>query len=857
MSAIFISHSSADSRIAAAIREKLAADGHRSIFLDFDPADGIPAGRDWEQELYRQLRTCQAVIVLCSESSMSSMWCFAEITHAKALGKQIFPAKIGPCTINTVLTSRQVLDFSAGSATQVYDRLRRGLKEAGLDPASAFDWDGSRPPYPGLLAFDEADAAIFFGREIEIQQGLELLNRRNQFGGARMVIVLGASGSGKSSLVRAGFIPRLRRSADRWIVIDPFRPREDPLHELAAVLCSAFARQGETRRIQSVREGLAAGEYAGGLVLNKFASELREASGRRDATVLITVDQMEELVGPAAPAGARELLVLLQAALAERGTALMVMGTLRSDFLGELQNHPAMREARFDTLPVGPMPAESLASVIEGPARKAGLELEDGLTQALIADTEAENALPLLAFTLRELYEKYGGDGRLTIDEYAAKLGGLSGSIAKAADAVFTAEPLSDAQSMCLRSAFLAMVRVNEAGQFARQLARWSDIPENVRPVLERFTKARLLVIRGEGTERVVEVAHEAMFRAWDRLKTWLAEDREFLLWRKRLEDAVGEWRRLKHDRSTLLKGPALSEARLWFERQRGRMNQEEAKFVSDSIEAANRERRQKRVLVVATMAVLAVVAVGGVALWWTTENALRAKDAAEAKTREAVQAKLKETVQLSWEALNDAPCEAALAGTTLSGGVRSLYCSVSRYLNIRRVEELSGMPIFLSGPHKLRPKWNATTFGHYNPKLVEWARDHLLPKRSKVVQDVYNKFAQRTARVFLIAYLRLQEKPTELAELANEYRGGSAVKLEDRYWQTGAGLDEDPDIKTLSAGFQRGRGASDETSAYVFCAATGFWARRQVDGTLPIFYDGLRKTLKEFDPEFLGRRAP
>src|SRR5271165_3954344 len=139
MSAIFLSHSSADNRIAAAICEKLAADGHRSIFLDFDPTSGIPAGRDWEQELYRQLRVCQAVIVLCSEKSMMSPWCFAEITHAKALGKQIFPAKIAACDINTVLTSRQILDFTSGRPTEVYERLRRGLKEAGLDPASAFN----------------------------------------------------------------------------------------------------------------------------------------------------------------------------------------------------------------------------------------------------------------------------------------------------------------------------------------------------------------------------------------------------------------------------------------------------------------------------------------------------------------------------------------------------------------------------------------------------------------------------------------------------------------------------------------------------------------------------------------------
>ena len=104
MSAIFLSHSSEDNEIAEKMRQRLEDQGHRSVFLDFDPAHGIPAGRNWEQELYRQLRSCQAVIVLCSKDSMASKWCFAEITHAKSLGRHVFPIKVGECTINTVLT---------------------------------------------------------------------------------------------------------------------------------------------------------------------------------------------------------------------------------------------------------------------------------------------------------------------------------------------------------------------------------------------------------------------------------------------------------------------------------------------------------------------------------------------------------------------------------------------------------------------------------------------------------------------------------------------------------------------------------------------------------------------------------
>lgn len=222
MSAIFLSHSSADDAAAEEIRRWLAEKGHQSVFLDFDPANGIPAGRDWERELYRNIRLCRGVIVLCSEHSMASRWCFVEITHARALGKHLFPVRIDRCTVDSILTDRQVIDFTADKADGL-PRLWRGLVAAGLE--ENFPFDPNRPIYPGLLAFDEPDAAIFFGRNDEIWEGLELLNKARRLEQAGLVMVLGASGSGKSSLVRAGLVPRLRLDPGRWLVVETFRPR--------------------------------------------------------------------------------------------------------------------------------------------------------------------------------------------------------------------------------------------------------------------------------------------------------------------------------------------------------------------------------------------------------------------------------------------------------------------------------------------------------------------------------------------------------------------------------------------------------------------------------------------------------
>ena len=147
MSAIFISHSTKDNAIADKIKARLVKDGHRSVFLDFDPEDGIPAGRNWERELYARLRGCQAVVVLCSEHSMASRWCFAEIAFSRSLGKVLIPTKIGDCVIPSAFTDVQQIDFRA-DFEQGYQRLWLGLRQAGLDPAGMFDGTAAGLPTP-------------------------------------------------------------------------------------------------------------------------------------------------------------------------------------------------------------------------------------------------------------------------------------------------------------------------------------------------------------------------------------------------------------------------------------------------------------------------------------------------------------------------------------------------------------------------------------------------------------------------------------------------------------------------------------------------------------------------------------
>ena len=620
MSSIFLSHSSQDNPIAEQVKARLEQWGHRSIFLDFDPEHGISAGRDWEKELYAKLRECRAVIVLCSHASMASRWCFAEMTHAKALGKPVFPIKIDNVQVDRLLTSVQVIDATAGW-DEACQRLEKGLVAAGLDPKDLFDWDHRRPPYPGLPAFQEQDAAIFFGRDKEIREGQASLNRLQQFGGPRLTLMLGASGSGKSSLMRAGLLPRLKRDL-RWVVIDPFRPLSAPFEELARVLSKRFSQAAEAEKgtptdVARVREQIQWDEHEVQKSVDTFLElikELRETAGSREAVVLLMIDQCEELLTSGANEEGDQFLVFLRAVLDRKDSHLMVLATLRSDFLGSFQEHPAIRGLRVEPFAVPQMEVDDFALVIEGPAGVGGLQLGSGLVQAMINDTKTSDALPLLAFTLRELKEGFGDDKLLTLEEYRDKdkLGGLEGSIARTAEAVLKAKPLSEKETTDLRSALMSMVRVNDKDQYAKQPAQWNDLPASSHDVLKRFVTARLLIASGDENERTLEVAHEALFRAWPRLADWLQDNKSFLVWQQRLNAKRKEWEGSHRSADLLLRGLPLTEAVDWFKKKPDDLSPVEREFVTVS-----RNRKKKNLIAAATIAGLVLMVIGGTTWLW------------------------------------------------------------------------------------------------------------------------------------------------------------------------------------------------------------------------------------------------
>jgi formylglycine-generating enzyme required for sulfatase activity len=579
VSRIFLSHSSANNAEAIALSKWLESHGWDDLFLDLDPERGLKAGERWQAALKRAASRCELVIFLVSPAWAASKWCLAELLLAKNLNKRIFGVIIEPtplADLPTEMTAEwQVADLTAGArdyrvtitlpasektalvafAKGGLDRLRIGLMQAGLD-ARYFAWpptsDPERAPYRGLRPLEAEDAGIFFGRDGSIIAGLDLLRGLREIEAPRVLVILGASGAGKSSFMRAGLVPRLAREDQHFLVLPVIRPERAVLSGEAGLIASltkALKDAGLARTLADTRAAVAAGISGIALLLATLVDSRTEARAvdigevRKPPTLIVPVDQAEELFLADGAEEAHTFLQILRDLAAGDMPALIVVFTIRTDSYERLQTAKELAGIRQHTLSLPAMPQGAYADVIKGPARRLegsdrALKIEELLVDALLSDIEtgdAKDALPLLAFTLERLYREFGGDGDLKLSEYE-QLGRVKGSIEAAVERALKAAdddpaiPKDRATRLSLlrRALIPWLAGIDpETGSPRRRIARLSEIPVETRPLVALLVEQRLLAtdVAKDTGEKTIEPSHEALLRQWGLLRGWLAED--------------------------------------------------------------------------------------------------------------------------------------------------------------------------------------------------------------------------------------------------------------------------------------------------------------------------------------------
>ncbi|TCJ30281.1 BTAD domain-containing putative transcriptional regulator [Parafrankia sp. BMG5.11] len=478
------------------------------------------------------------------------------------------------------------------------------ISPGGPDGTGAVDGTGSALvcPYKGLARFDEEDARYFFGRDRVIDQ---LVTR---CAAAALLAVVGPSGSGKSSVVRAGLVPALRAGvlpgSDCW---DIRVVRTGAIGVADLAMFDTDRADGPGATDAGVADVTAVGPQAGGV---------GAGAGPASAVRLLVLDQFEEAF-TAWRDGDRELLIdkLVRALRREDGRLRLVL-TVRADYYGRFARYPELARLVDNSVLVGPMTPDELRQAVERPARVAGLETEPEFIDTVLADAHHEpGVLPLLSTALLATWERR--DGRVLSAAAYRDAGGVAGALTRLADSVY--EAFDTDGRAAVRRLFLRLATPGEGGAETRRRvprAELADIPR-MEAVLAQLIERRL-VVAADGT---VEVAHEALLREWPRVRDWLDADRDGRRVHRHLTEAATAWDTAGRSTADLYRGARLQTARDWAAANPGDTNPLEQAFLEASIadeeRVADRDRRSARRLrtLVSVLATLLVVALTSTAL--------------------------------------------------------------------------------------------------------------------------------------------------------------------------------------------------------------------------------------------------
>ncbi|OIP71499.1 MAG: hypothetical protein AUK43_06010 [Oscillatoriales cyanobacterium CG2_30_40_61] len=474
------------------------------------------------------------------------------------------------------------------SRTIIYNYYYR--EESVITSIEAGTEDNLPCPYQGLFHFGPENAEYFFGRTVFIEELFQATETKN------FIPLLGASGSGKSSVVLAGLVPKLV-NIGHW-KFTHFRPGKDPFNALAQALVPLYAPNLNQTELIAQTCQLTGHFQNNTILLSDVFSQIQH--NHPQDRILLIADQFEELYTLCHDEQTRRqfldsLLNAFESPNHKPPYSTVLVTTMRTDFLGNVLSYPPLADVlRTGDIKIRSMNTEELTEVIEKPAQKLGVDFEGGLVERILDDVDKEPGnLPLLEFALTELWKKRTRK-QLTHKAYE-EIGEVSGALTRYADEKYS--KLSEQEQQQVRRIFVQLVRPGEGTLDTRRVATRAELNETNWSLVKELADARLVVtnraiISQDNSQQqiniqeqeTVEVVHEALIRNWGQLREWMSTDREFRTWQEKLRGEMRQWQEMRKDRGTLLRGAPLLEAEKWLQKRSDQLSLEEREFIKQSI---------------------------------------------------------------------------------------------------------------------------------------------------------------------------------------------------------------------------------------------------------------------------------
>ena len=684
----FISYATADERWAEWIAWQLEDAGFTTALQawDFRPGGNFVAQMD------ASVRQSERTIAVLSGSYLSSGFGGAEWAAAFArnpFGQQgaLLPVRVEDIAVDGLLGQIVHIDLVGLDELEARKRLLAGIERKRAKPARppgfpsppepAFPPVDITNPYRGLAAFDIEHRRLFFGRERYIAEFLQRLKQH------RLACIVGASGSGKSSLARAGVLP-VESEQGRMTVV--CRPGQDPYRGLARGLIG-YLEPGlsETGAMWAAAERYAADFRAREMALPELLAFAMQREGSVGITLL--VDQAEELFAQSSAADCATFLRLLHRLWADGSTSVHLCLTLRADFMEQAVQHDALREMlQAATVLLGAMTDDELRAAIVEPAQLAGVRFEAGLPERLVHDAVATDdtddnstasdvsgdgdsragRLPLLQFALSELWlrQSNGVITHAAYDDPQKGIGGIEGALRRHAEAVYAAA--GQKGQVQVRRIFRRLVTHVPGQRDIRRMVPRDELADGADAVVADLIRYRLLTSHDAGNQvAMVEIVHESLIRAWPALNGWLAEHREFDQWREGISQLATRWKHAPHatQPDLLLRGAPLDEAVVNLRNHADELTAGERAFIAAGVDSRRRSARLRGIGLLVTFAILFAAAGFSLLQWLRAEDQRAvAQEEAQRANREADLATARRFAAVSGQVFEDNPGETALA---------------------------------------------------------------------------------------------------------------------------------------------------------------------------------------------------